>query len=76
MFSRQILESPNSVEVLPGKMHSKIFLKLCRETNIRGNEIPDAYHAALAIESGSEWITEDQGFSKFADLRWRRPSLG
>ena len=30
---------------------SEHFLRLCRETRARGNAIPDAYHAALAIES-------------------------
>ena len=33
----------------------------------------DAYFAALAIESGSEWITADRGFARFPGLRWRHP---
>jgi predicted nucleic acid-binding protein len=28
---------------------------------------PDAYLAALAIESGSEWITTDRDFDRFPD---------
>jgi uncharacterized protein len=39
----------------------------------RGNAVPDALLAALAIESGSEWITTDRGFARFPDLRWRHP---
>jgi predicted nucleic acid-binding protein len=35
--------------------------------------VPDAYLAALAIESGSEWITTDRDFSRFPGLRWRHP---
>ena len=31
----------------------------------RGNLVPDAYLAALAIESGSEWITTDRDYSRF-----------
>jgi predicted nucleic acid-binding protein len=35
--------------------------------------VADAYYAALAIESGSEWITTDRDFSRFTGLRWRHP---
>lgn len=35
--------------------------------------VPDAYLAALAIESGSEWITTDGDYARFPGLRWRRP---
>ena len=34
-----------------------------------GNLIPDAYLAALAIESGSEWITTDRDYERFPGLR-------
>jgi predicted nucleic acid-binding protein len=37
------------------------------------NLVSDAYLAALAIESGSEWITTDRDFSRFPGLRWRHP---
>jgi hypothetical protein len=40
---------------------------------VRGNLVPNAYLAALAIESGSEWITTDRDFGRFPDLRWRHP---
>lgn len=57
----------------PGAGHWGIFTRLCREVEARGNLIPDAYHAALAIESGCEWITLDRGFARFPGLRWRHP---
>ena len=40
---------------------------------VKGNRVPDAYLAAPAIESGSEWITTDRDFSRFPGLRWRHP---
>jgi predicted nucleic acid-binding protein len=46
---------------------------LCRRANARGNLIPDAFLAALAIESGSEWITADRDYARFPGLRWRNP---
>jgi predicted nucleic acid-binding protein len=40
--------------------------------------VPDAWFAALAIEHGCEWITEDRDYARFPGLRWRslrNPSL-
>jgi predicted nucleic acid-binding protein len=48
-------------------------VELCRRSSARGNLVPDAYLAALAIESGCEWVTLDQGFGRFPELRWRAP---
>lgn len=64
---------PNAVKVTPGKRHWSIFEGLCREPEVHGDRIPDAWFAALAIESGSEWITTDRGFARFPTLRWRNP---
>jgi hypothetical protein len=33
--------------------------------------VPDAWLAALAIESGSEWITNDRDYARFDGLQWR-----
>jgi toxin-antitoxin system PIN domain toxin len=64
---------PNCVEVTPGARHWGIFAGLCRATGAVGNLVSDAYFAALAIESGSEWITTDSGFARYTGLRWRHP---
>ncbi len=40
----------------------------------RGNLMPDVWFAALAIESGCEWITFDRDFARFPGLRWRVPA--
>jgi toxin-antitoxin system PIN domain toxin len=64
----------DTVHILsPGARHWRIFSDLCRKADARGNLIPDAYHAALAIETGCEWITMDRGFSRYPGLRWRHP---
>ena len=59
--------------VRPGGGHWEIFLRLCRSADARGNLVPDAYHAALAIEYGLEWITFDRGFARYPRLRWSCP---
>ena len=61
------------VSVRPGRRHWAIFQSLCREVETRGNLVPDAWLAALAIESGSEWITTDRDFTRFPGLRTRHP---
>jgi uncharacterized protein len=72
-FVESLRARPNCVELTPGERHWEIFAGLCRTTGATGNHIPDAYLAALAIESGSEWITTDSGFARFEELRWRHP---
>jgi len=74
LFVRQIRDQPNCVIVSPGERHWAIFTQLCEEANAKGNLIPDAYFAALAIETGSEWITTDRDFSRFNGLRWSLPN--
>ena len=34
-----------------------------------GNLVQDAWYAALAIESGCEWITVDRDYARFGGLR-------
>jgi predicted nucleic acid-binding protein len=46
--------------------HWRIFRQLCEGANVRGKLVADAVHAALAIESGCEWVTADTDFSRFA----------
>ncbi len=72
-FAAELRCRPNCVVVAPGSRHWEIFVRLCRAGAVKGNLIPDAYLAALAIESGSEWITTDRDYSRFPGLRWRHP---
>ncbi len=72
-FAEQVRGSPQCVGVSPGPRHWDIFCRLCRVAGARGNLVPDAYLAALAIESGSEWVTCDRGYGRFPGLKWRHP---
>ena len=72
-FVAALRAQPNAVIVMPGERHWEIFDRLCRDASARGNLVADAYLAALAIESGCEWITTDRDFSRFPGLRWRHP---
>ncbi len=72
-FAGALRDHPHCVRVTAGPRHWEIFARLCREVGVKGNLVPDAYLAALAIESGSEWITTDRDYSRFPGLRWRHP---
>jgi toxin-antitoxin system PIN domain toxin len=72
-FADSLRNHPNAVTLAPGERHWNIFHRLCREVNARGNLIADAYLAALAIESGAEWITTDRDYARFSGLRWKHP---
>lgn len=72
-FAAALLASSARVAIEPGDRHWDIFSRLCEEVGARGNLIPDAWFAALAIESGSEWITTDRDYARFPGLRWRHP---
>lgn len=74
-FAESIRSQPNAVPISPGPRHWGIFRDLCQQAGAKGNLIPDAFLAALAIESGSEWITTDQDYSRFPGLRWRHPMM-
>ena len=72
-FCDILLSPPHCVVIQPGERHWQIFKRLCKEADARGNLVPDAWFAALAIESGCEWITLDRDYARFPGLRWRVP---
>jgi len=74
-FVRALRKLPNCVVVSPGDRHWEIFANLCDAAGVRGNLVADAYLAALAIESGCEWVTTDRDYSRFPGLRWRHPTM-
>jgi hypothetical protein len=72
-FCRAVMAPDHCVAVQPGLRHWTIFDDLCRRSKAAGNLVPDAWFAALAIESGCEWITNDRDYGRFPGLRWREP---
>ena len=72
-FASEVMSPEHAVTIAPGARHWEIFSKLCRDADARGNLVADAYLAALAIESGSEWISTDGDYARFPALKWRRP---
>jgi toxin-antitoxin system PIN domain toxin len=76
VFTDAVRSQPTAIPVAPGDRHWTIFERLCLAAGVKGNLVPDAYLAALAIETGSELITTDRDFTRFAGLRSRHPLSG
>jgi uncharacterized protein len=67
-FTQELVDRENCVVVAPGPRQWEIFTSLCRTHDLKGNLVPDAYFAALAIESGCTWATTDGDYARFASL--------
>lgn len=65
-----LLEAPAQL-LRAGTTHWSRFTELCRDLQLRGNLVPDAYLAALALEQRATLITFDRGFGRYPGLRWR-----
>lgn len=72
-FVERLRRRSNARLLTHGPRSWEIFAKLCREARARGNLVADAYHAALALEHGCEFVTADGDFARFAGLRHRHP---
>lgn len=66
-----VLLEPPAQLVRAGQTHWPRFTDLCRHLQLRGNLVPDAYLAALALEQGAELVSFDRGFGRYPGLRWR-----
>lgn len=73
-FCQALLDQSHCKLVSPGERHWGIFQRLLTAGRARGNLVSDAWFAALAIETGCEWVTLDRDYARFPGLRWRRPN--
>jgi len=72
-FCESLRCRPQAVVLRPGERNWQIFQELCRSLPATGKLVADAWHAALAIEHGCEWISTDGDFARFPDLQWSHP---
>lgn len=60
----------------PGPRHHEVLGDLLTRHQIRGNLVPDAQLAALALEHGLVVCSADSDFARFGDVRWENPVAG
>ena len=65
-----VLSAAPSVEVCHWNESSRlIWLKLCEEMNLSGNDCNDALLAAVCIDRSLRLVSFDRGFKRFGNLR-------
>jgi uncharacterized protein len=57
----------------PTPAHAEVLRRLVVDGDLRGNLIPDAHLAALAIEHGVAVCSADSDFARFRQLEWINP---
>ena len=57
----------------PGMAHSGLLGALITRHEVRGNLVPDAQLAALALEHGLIVCSTDTDFARFDGVRWENP---
>ena len=64
---------PRAVPVHESAGHSSIFRQLSQQHGITGDQVNDAWLAALAVEKQAGRASADRGFGRFKALRWINP---
>jgi toxin-antitoxin system PIN domain toxin len=67
------LATPVSWIPEPGPGHADLVANLITKYDLRGNLIPDAHLAALALEHGLTLYSADSDFARFPELAWVNP---
>jgi hypothetical protein len=72
-FVDGMMERSNCVPVSAGPRHWPIFRRMVKEADARGNLVPAAHLAAIAVEHGATVATRDRGFARFPGVPWIDP---
>lgn len=72
-FVDRLVERPTCIPAAAGPRHWAILRQLLHDADARGNLVPDAHLAAIAIENGATVATRDRGFARFPGVPWLDP---
>jgi uncharacterized protein len=67
------LAAPAAWIPTPGPNYAQLLGELITRYEVRGNLVPDAQLAALALEHGLMVCSADTDFARFAEIRWQSP---
>lgn len=59
---------PETLRLVPGERHGEILRELIGNHRLVGNDLNDAWLAALAIENDATLVSADEGFRRFSRL--------
>ena len=57
----------------PTEQHAEVLGALIVNYGLRGNPVPDAHIAALALQHGLDVSSADTDFARFTEVRWVNP---
>ncbi|MDO8308269.1 MAG: PIN domain-containing protein [Actinomycetota bacterium] len=72
-FVDALLAAPRALLVPPGPAHWPLFTGLVRDLHLTGDDVPDAFIAAAALDLGAILVSSDRGFRRFPGLRVVEP---
>jgi toxin-antitoxin system PIN domain toxin len=76
-FVDALINAPRAIEIRPTESTWGRFATICTEDRrVRGNRVPDAWLAALAISHGARLATADRDFARYPGLEWFDPMRG
>ena len=64
---------PSHRALEPGPLHLELLRRVCDEADAKGDLIPDAVIAAIALEHGCAVASLDRDFARFPSVRHVRP---
>ncbi|NJK92669.1 MAG: type II toxin-antitoxin system VapC family toxin [Blastochloris sp.] len=67
---------PKARRLVATPAHRRCFAGLVRDLKLSGNDINDAWLAALAMEHDATLVSLDRGFARFPELKWHHPGGG
>ncbi len=70
------LAAPAAWVPQPTERHAAVLGALVTRHQLRGNAMPDAHLAALAVEHGVAVCSADTDFARFDEVRWIDPLRG
>lgn len=72
-FWQALVDCPSSRRAVSGPSHRLHFTGFITELGLSGNDVNDAWLAALAIEQQATLVSTDEGFARFTKLDWLNP---
>lgn len=73
-FVRRLVEARRATWLSSGEgVWRRLEEWAAQDAGLRGNTVPDALLAALAVTHGARLATADRGFARFPGLRWFTP---
>jgi toxin-antitoxin system PIN domain toxin len=73
-WSKELWTHASIRRLQPTSSHNSLLIGFINELQLTGNDINDAWLAALAVEHNATLVSLDRGFSRFPGLRWHNPA--